>query len=286
MTAEAFCYRRILAAVNEHSNSELAARYALSLAQACGARLSLVFVAQDRVTPEALHRAEASLERLFTEAAERSLEVESIVQRGRPLDRIRELVAERGIDLVFAATRREDVARRYFTRTQARELMLHLPCSVALVRLVHPGRVHPRRILVPFRGHLTRLEERGHFVARLAQVFGAQVTLFHAPRSLTGFFHGELHLRPAEREAFVPEDMEKFIRSLQHHQVAHDRRLGHGRVGAAIAVEAALRRSDLIVMGASERGLLRSLLSGNPVEEVLQESPCNLIIFMPRLDRS
>jgi len=32
-------------------------------------------------------------------------------------------------------------------------------------------------------------------------------------------------------------------------------------------------------MGASERGPLDFLLRGNPVEEVLRETPCNLIIF-------
>jgi len=48
-------------------------------------------------------------------------------------------------------------------------------------------------------------------------------------------------------------------------------------------VEAALHRSDLIVMGASERSLVQSLIWGNPVEKVLRETPCNLIIFLPRL---
>jgi len=43
-----------------------------------------------------------------------------------------------------------------------------------------------------------------------------------------------------------------------------------------------IRRSDLIVMGASERGLLKSILCGNPVEEVMREAPCNLLVFRPR----
>jgi len=35
-------------------------------------------------------------------------------------------------------------------------------------------------------------------------------------------------------------------------------------------------------MGASERSLLSSILKGNPVEEVLRETPCDLIILKPR----
>jgi nucleotide-binding universal stress UspA family protein len=35
------------------------------------------------------------------------------------------------------------------------------------------------------------------------------------------------------------------------------------------------------VMGASERGLVRSMIGGNPVEAVLRETPCNLMILKP-----
>jgi len=130
---------------------------------------------------------------------------------------------------------------------------------------------------------MTRLEERAGFVARLAEAFGASVTLFHAPRSLPSFFRGQRHLKPAEREAYVPKDIEKFIGSLEQVHIRHEKRLGRGAVATAITVEAALHRSDLIVMGASERSLVQSLIWGNPVEKVLRETPCNLIIFLPRL---
>jgi nucleotide-binding universal stress UspA family protein len=72
---------------------------------------------------------------------------------------------------------------------------------------------------------------------------------------------------------------------LESQQVSPERRFGQGPPGRAITVEAALQRNDLIIMGASERGLWESLISGNPVEEVLRETPCNLIILMPRLKR-
>ncbi|MEW6054190.1 MAG: hypothetical protein AB1552_10465 [Nitrospirota bacterium] len=37
-------------------------------------------------------------------------------------------------------------------------------------------------------------------------------------------------------------------------------------------------------MGASERSLLGGIVRGNPVEEVLRETPCNLIILGPKRD--
>ncbi|MEW6387215.1 MAG: universal stress protein [Thermodesulfobacteriota bacterium] len=279
-------YKKILAAVNEYSNSQVAAKYAISLAKSCQARLFLVFVAPEGFPVEQVKPAEAALEKLFIEAGKQDLEVESITKRGEPYRKIRETVTEKGVDLVFAATRREDVRKRYFIRTLARELMLKLPCSVALVRVVHPGRISPKKILVPFRGLLTNLGERACFVAKLAEGFGAHVTMFHAPKSITGFFHGEVHLPPEEWEAHIRQDMEKFLQCLEKYKIPHDKRTGQGRVGSAINIEAALRRNDLIVMGASERSLLRSVITGNPVEEVLRETPCNLIILLPRLEQS
>jgi nucleotide-binding universal stress UspA family protein len=279
-------YPSILAAVNEYSNSEAAARYAVRLAQACQAKLSLIFVAEERINRGLIRQAEAVLERLFLEASAKDLEVESIIKRGDPYRQIEAVVREKDISLVFSATRREDVHRRYFLKTLAQKLMLRLPCSVALVRVVHPARLSPKEILVPFRGRPAHVEEKAFFIGKLAEAFGAKVTLFHAPESMTRFFRdltrGE---RPVMEKHLAPH-FDRFITSLEGHQISLKKRLGYGSPGRAITVEAALQRHDLIIMGASERGLWESLVSGNPVEVVLRETPCNLIILLPRMKRS
>jgi nucleotide-binding universal stress UspA family protein len=41
----------------------------------------------------------------------------------------------------------------------------------------------------------------------------------------------------------------------------------------------------MVIMGASERSLLSSLIQGSPVERVLRETTCDLIILKPRLQR-
>jgi nucleotide-binding universal stress UspA family protein len=159
--------------------------------------------------------------------------------------------------------------------------MVKLPCSVAMVRVVRMGKIHPKNILVPLRGYMTNLEERACFVAKLAQGFESTVTLFHSPSPITSFFHGEIHLKPAQREERVPKDIEQFTECLNRYMILHERRTGYGGISRAITIEAAHRRNDLIVMGGSERSLLRSIISGNPVEDVLREAPCNLIILRP-----
>jgi nucleotide-binding universal stress UspA family protein len=275
-------YQHILAAVNEYSNSEAAARYAIGLAQSCRARLALIFVAEKGASLESIRQAEAALERLFLEAGAKGIEVESVMKKGDVLHQISAAVRERGVDLAFSATRREDVNRRYFAKTLARRLMLHLPCSVALVRVVHPGRVYPQKILVPFRGRPTHPKEKAFFVGKLAEAFGARVAVFHAPESLVRYFHGVRRLSRAEMEKQVPEEIDRFIGYLEEYRISPEKRLGLGRAGRAITMEAALQHNDLIIMGASQRSLLESTLGGNPVEEVLRETPCNLIILLTR----
>ena len=56
-----------------------------------------------------------------------------------------------------------------------------------------------------------------------------------------------------------------------------------GQVGKAITVEAITHHNDLIVLGASERGVLRSLFFGNPAGDVMHQPPCNTILFRAAL---
>jgi nucleotide-binding universal stress UspA family protein len=273
-------YTKILAAVNEHLNSEISARYALNLAKACRAKLYICFIAEKGMHRSSLDRAEEAMKRLFNEAM--NMQVESITETGGPLKEIDKVVRHEGIDLVFAATRREDVEKRFYAGTVARSLSLHLPCSVALVRVVHMGRVRPKNILLPLKAKINHVKERAFFTAKMAEAFESKVFVFHATKPITKFLHGELHLTPVEWGKRVPKDIADFMEFLRKYEIAYEGRITPGAIGKGITIEAASKRHDLIIMGASERSLLSSLLKGNPVEDVLRGTPCYLIILKPR----
>lgn len=275
-------YRTILAAVNEHVNSEVAARYAMHLAGSARAKLYLCTVREPKQTEDSFELAREAARRLQQRAQELEIEAESVFTNGDPAARIRAFVQAHGIDLVFTATRREDVKHRIIKGgTTARRLLPGLPCSVALVRVVHMGRIHPREILVPLKQRIDHLPEHAEFTALVAKAFEAKVHLFHVTKPVKRFFHGERHLTPVEWEEKAPPDMLRFVSHLDGFGVEHETRLSPGRAGKSIAIEAASRRRDLIIMGASRRGLIDDLLLRTPVEEVLRETPCNLIILKP-----
>ncbi|GAB4486164.1 MAG: universal stress protein [Thermodesulfovibrionales bacterium] len=275
-------YKHILAAVNEHLNSEIAARYAVHLARASGARLFFCFIDPKDLPRRDFGRAEEALQRLFLEAQEAGVAAESITGAGDPVREIGKIARQKMIDLVFASTRREDVERRFYAGTVGRRLSLGLPCSVALVRVAHFGRIHPGKILVPLKARISRIRERAYFTAKLASAFGSQVYVYHVARPMSSFLRGEVHLTPAEWERKRPADISAFLGLLRHANVLQESRSVAGRSGKSIAVEAVARRHDLIVMGASERSLWSSLIRGNPVERMLRETPCDLIILTPR----
>ncbi len=275
-------YRKILAAVNEHINSEIAARYALQLSRTCGADFYLCFVADKSMPSSVFEHAQLAMKRLFVEAERAGIKAESVTRTGEAVKEIGTIVKGEGIDLLFAATRREDVQRRFYAGTVARSLSLKLPCSVALVRVVHMGKMRPAKILVPLKARISRVKERALFTAKMADCCNAKVVVFHATKPITSFFHGEIHLTPYEWEKRLPDGISVFMEYLKKCGIEHEGRFLPGKAARSITIEAAAKRHDLIIMGASERSPLTTLIEGSPVEKVLRETPCDLVILKPR----
>lgn len=276
-------YQKILSTVNHHLNSEIAARYAIGLARACGARFYLCTVEETGDSPADIRAAGNAHDRLFAEARQAGLDVESLKRTGEVLPAVDRVVREERIDLVFAASRRKSGRRAFYFGGTTQRILLDLPCSVALVRVEHLGRIQPGRILIPLRTEMGHVEERAHFSCKMAEAFHSRLFVFHAARPITNFFQGERHLTPLEWEKRMPAEIEKFMESVRKHGVEVEGRQVPGAIGRSITIEAASRRHDLIIMGASERGFFSSLLGPPPVERVMRDTPCDLIIHKPVL---
>ena len=128
--------------------------------------------------------------------------------------------------------------------------------------------------------------KKGHILRQRSHRHSAQkVFIFHSPEAASKFFHGEIHLTPLEWEEKLPKDISDFMEHMKRYRIAHAGRSVPGSIGRMITMEAFSKRHDLIIMGASQRSMLSSILRGNPVEEVLRNTPCDLIILKPRRDR-
>src|SRR3990172_5352339 len=72
-------YRKILAAVNEHVNSEIAARYALHVAKQAKARICFCAIDENRIADKNFRMAEEAVKRLSARARELSVPFDCIL---------------------------------------------------------------------------------------------------------------------------------------------------------------------------------------------------------------
>lgn len=272
-------YKRILCAVNEYLVSEVSGRYALNLAKACNAKLYFCFIAEKSMPRQSIVRAEDAVKRLFLAAIEHGVQVEGISETGDPFEEIRKVVRHEKINLVFTAAKTADAKSKPPAGAVARNLMLKLPSSVALVRVVHMGKVHPKNILVPLKAKINHLGERAYFCAKMAEAFGSRLFVLHFAQPMSRFFHGETKLTLVQKEKILFGDMAEFIEHLKRYGIEYESTISEAAAGQGINIEAASKKHDLIIMGATGRGMIASLLKGNPVENVLWMTPCDLIIL-------
>jgi nucleotide-binding universal stress UspA family protein len=266
-------YGSILTAVDGSLNAHAAARYAIALAQACGATLYVAGV----ITPEMTGQDEGSLAQsagaLVAESEGTRVPAHLLIERGDVVKTLEGLARTHRIDMVMTASRREDAEHRYFMRTVPQRLMRVLTASLIVVRVVHLGVLaHPRAILVPVLGGPRDHAERTYLVARLARHFRASVIVFHALEAIPRSGGPGAREAGARRVEAVAEEL------LQAGVEVHFRVVTGPLVGESIMQEAARHRHDLIVMGASQRSLLTKWRRGNPVEDVMRRTPCDLFV--------
>lgn len=259
------CYRKIVAVVSEHTTSTVSAHYAISLAEACKAELLLYAVHAEGSSEALIRQTDRHMAQLFTLAFERDIPVTRISEIGQ-LSRLlpRRVQAEQADLVWYPLAPHEQYGDRLQNHTVHR-LLRSIKTDLAIMRTIALARPHPRHILVPLR-HVSN--DRGHrlrFLSELAHSFHAQITLFH------------LYADRSPKQ--LPDAIRRFRTQLQQQQITVLERSGKGTIAKAIMVEAVSHHHDLIVLGASERGLLRRLLFGNPAGDVMHQPPCNTILF-------
>lgn len=257
-------YRTIITVVDEHTTSTVTARYAIALAASAKSELVLFAAHEEAAPQEALRHTEQHLEHLFSSACKQEIPVSRITEAGRLTDLLPHRVRAEKADLVFYPLTPAERYGATLQRDPVHRLLRTVRADLAIMKIVHMGRPHPRHILVPLGGTLAGMDRRFLFVSVLATGFHSRVTLFH---------------KPAAGGKGKSGSIARFGKELSRHHVEVRELAGTGHVGKSIAEEAIIRHNDLIVLGASERGLLRRLFFGNPAGDVMCNPPCNAVLF-------
>lgn len=260
-------YHKIFSVVNEYTASTVTGRYAIALAAACKAGLVLYAAHDEGSTENHRLHTDRHMDHLFTAASGLGVNVTRVTEIGDFGRLFPARVQAEGADLVWYPLTPHD--RYGVSRKQhADHPLFHAVRSdLAIMRAVGMSKPHPGHILAPLGKVVGDKGERLQFISALAKSFHAEVTL--------------LHLFAGNSTQQMPEGITRFREQLQQQDLAVLERRGTGDIGKAIVVEAITRHNDLIVLGASGRGLLRSLVVGNPAGDVMRHPPCNTILFRP-----
>lgn len=258
-------YRKISTVINEHTVSTIIARYAIALAAACKAELVL-YASHDKGSHESvLIRTDRHLDHLTTIAFELDIPVTRITEIGDINTLLPKRAQVEKSDLVFYPMTPFERYGANLQRHTVHHLLRTVSSDLVIMRAITMAKPHPLHILVPLGKNISDKESRLKFITELAGSFHAQVTLFH--------------LSAARDTGGMPDDITEFRKQLQQRHITVLERGGSGPLGKAITVEAITRHNDLIILGATERGLLRRIFFGNPAGDVMHQPPCNAILF-------
>jgi nucleotide-binding universal stress UspA family protein len=202
-------------------------------------------------------------------ASDLGINVTRIIEVGSVSTLLPKRVVAEKADLVFYPL---TPYKRYgadLQRRTVRQLLRTIKPDLAIMRVITMARPHPGHILVPLEKVISSKERRLLFVTELAKSFHAKVTLYH--------------LFAARDIKTMPDAITQFGKQLRLQDIKVSERSGSGLLGKAVTVEAITRHNDLIILGASKRGLFRRIFSGNPAGDVMRQPPCNTILFRAEL---
>lgn len=268
-------YEKILSAVDGSFHSELASRYAVALASFSGSELIVLAVDNGEVERDVLSSA---VEHACRHAKNTGIQARSVIREGAIVKTILGVINAEHIDLLVVATRRGE--HRLFVRSITQKLMVHSPCSVVAVK---PAGV-PRKgknMLLPISHRELHCDERIALAASLARFFNYHVEIFHVVERQQWYNLPREKLHRMRQHA--EENMMPVAKKLELLGIETDVRAAIAQSSINVILkEAAIEKHSLVLLGASRRGVLKQVVSGNLIEEMLSRLLCDVLIWRPK----
>lgn len=204
--------------------------------------------------------------------------------RGTLLQTICEVVPAGPGSFLVCGTRSQERKRGWLSGTLSEQLLRSGHCDVLVLRVVQPGLLGlPRQFLVPVSGHPRGLRSGLRFL----RLFAEDVSHLHILhiKQVSRWSFRTLSQSVAERLRIPGEAYCERIEAELRDQLG----LGAGQVDSQVVVSddvpkeiviaANKTKSRLMFLGASERNLTERLLFGNPIEQILRKTTCDVAIY-------
>lgn len=267
--------KNVLIAVDGYFGAENAAGYALVIAEAQKANLVLAAIINRDVDRE---RVLSSIHRINDRAQKRGIKTEVMLGEGSVVEEIIKIVRKKDIDLLVTSSGKRSEAKGFFKWSIPWRLMLREPCQVLIVKTVklRPFAAH-KRILVPIIRPIKVPEGLLDLVLSLATFYDAQVNFLFCPPMAPAKIAVPKYRAQLDKAA--SEYLSPLCDRLQEKGFKADYRVGYSHDPIrTILNEAAVRHFSLTIIDARPR-LLDLIIGGNPFEEALRLTTCNMVVW-------
>ncbi len=265
-------YQKLISAVDGSFHSELASDYAIAIAASCKCELVVLAVDNGEIEREALSNA---VDRVCQHARKEGIQARGVIRKGEAVKTILETVNSENADLLVVATRRSD--KRLFVRSISQQLMLKAPCSMIMVKPAGLAR-KGKNMLLPIAHREMAIDERIALSVSLAKFYNYNVEILHVVERQNWYdlpwvklrtmrYHAEENMMPVAKR-LVEQGINVEVRAVVAESSTN-----------AILKEAAIGKHAVVLLGASQRGILKQVVSGNPIEEMLSKLLCDVLVW-------
>ncbi len=265
-------YQKILTAVDGSFNSELAAHHATAVAASLNSELVVFSVDTGEVNQEKLSSA---VERISTHAKKYGVKARGVVRKGEVVKTILAAIYAENANLLVTATRHSDY--RLFVKSTAQQLMQKAPCSVMAIKPAGIA-MKGKSLLLPVDRRQYAIDERIMLATALAKFYRFKVEILHIierPHWYELPWDILYKLRSLGEDTMMP-----IVEKLKEQGIDADTRVVVAeKVINAILKETAIGKHSLVLMGASRTGILKQVVSGNPIEQMLSRSLCDVLVW-------
>ena len=300
-------FKKILCATDFSEYSNLAVNYGVALAKEFEAGLiishvvdlsSVAIYGEFQLDPigqqnRIIEDATAQLEELI---GDQTVDWKPLITVGKPADEISQVVEEKNIDLVVAATRGRSGFKRLILGSVTERLMRTLTCPLLVVRSPGPEFVSPtahkvrlQKILVgcDFSPDSGRAFDYG---LSLAQEFQAELhlvnvieppvqpNLIREETLVSGEIQQDYHdMLIQKRKDMVPEEAANWC--------IPQTSIIEGQPYDELIKYADTRDIDMIVLGVRGHGLVKTLFLGSTTDRVIRDAPCPVLSVSSKVQK-
>jgi nucleotide-binding universal stress UspA family protein len=283
--------RRILCPTDFSEFSDIAFRYALSIAQHCRGKLFVEHVVELWQHPEAafvpahyyvefrshlLHKGEEELQRFVKNHANNGIRPEAVVEQGIAADAILALAEAQEVDLIVMGTHGRrgfdrlmvgSVTERVLRKASCPVLAVHKP-SPDFLSLREQDPIRLNRILFCTDFSENSRRALGHALSLTAE-YNAELTLLHVLKDIPGASIIDEAIAMEQLNNLIPPEKPKAgrIRSMVRKGSAYEQII-------QFSLET---QPDIVIMAVHGRGSLNLAVFGSTTYRVIQLGPCPVL---------